>query len=243
MLEVKNIQARHGLLQAVRGVSFSVAKGEVLGVIGANGAGKTTLFRAITGVHADMTGSVLLNGEYISALRPARRVAKGLAMVPEGRRLFPDMSVRENLQVAGEHGRRGDWTLATVLDALPALKPILRSLAGNLSGGQRQAVAIGRALMTNPDFVIMDEVSLGLSPIAIEGLYESLGQLKASGKTGIVVVEQDLRRAMAFSDRIVCMLEGAITLEGASGTLTHDDITNAYFGLKPEAHERSAAHA
>ncbi len=243
MLEVKNIQARHGLLQAVRGVSFSVAKGEVLGVIGANGAGKTTLFRAITGVHADMTGSVLLNGEDISALRPAKRVAKGLAMVPEGRRLFPDMSVRENLQVAGEHGRRGDWTLATVLDALPALKPILRSLAGNLSGGQRQAVAIGRALMTNPDFVIMDEVSLGLSPIAIEGLYESLGQLKASGKTGIVVVEQDLRRAMAFSDRIVCMLEGTITLEGASGTLTHDDITNAYFGLEPEAHERSAAHA
>ena len=243
MLEVKNIQARHGLLQAVRGVSFSVAKGEVLGVIGANGAGKTTLFRAITGVHADMTGSVLLNGEDMSALRPAKRVAKGLAMVPEGRRLFPDMSVRENLQVAGEHGRRGDWTLATVLDALPALKPILRSLAGNLSGGQRQAVAIGRALMTNPDFVIMDEVSLGLSPIAIEGLYESLGQLKASGRTGIVVVEQDLRRAMAFSDRIVCMLEGAITLEGASGTLTHDDITNAYFGLKSEDHERSAAHA
>ncbi len=243
MIEVKNIEARHGLLQAVRGVSFSVAKGEVLGVIGANGAGKTTLFRAITGVHADMTGSVLLNGEDISALRPAKRVAKGLAMVPEGRRLFPDMSVRENLQVAGEHGRRGDWTMETVLDALPALKPILRSLAGNLSGGQRQAVAIGRALMTNPDVVIMDEVSLGLSPIAIEGLYESLRQLKASGKTGIIVVEQDLRRAMAFSDRIVCILEGAITLEGASGALTHDDITAAYFGLKSETHERSAAHA
>jgi len=243
MLEVKNIEARHGLLQAVRGVSFSVRKGEVLGVIGANGAGKTTLFRAITGVHPDMTGSVTLNGQDISTLRPARRVAAGLAMVPEGRRLFPDMSVRENLQVAGEHGRRGDWTLATVLDALPALKPILKSLAGNLSGGQRQAVAIGRALMTNPNVVIMDEVSLGLSPIAIEGLYESLGQLKASGKTGIVVVEQDLRRATAFSDRIICLLEGAITLEGASGELSHDDITSAYFGLKAESHEGSAAHA
>jgi branched-chain amino acid transport system ATP-binding protein len=143
MLEVRNIQARHGLLQAVRGVSFQVRKGEVLGVIGANGAGKTTLFRAITGVHADVTGSVLLNGHDISGLRPSKRVAAGLAMVPEGRRLFPDMSVRENLQVAGEHGRGGEWTMETVLDALPALKPILRSWPGTSQAGSDRPWQLG----------------------------------------------------------------------------------------------------
>ena len=243
MLEVADIEASHGLLRAVRGVSFKVEKGEVLGVIGANGAGKTTLFRAITGIHADMGGSVYLNGRDISALSPSKRLRAGLAMVPEGRRLFPDMTVRENLQVAGENGRKGQWTIETVLDAFPALKPILRSAAGNLSGGQRQAVAIGRALMANPDVMIMDEVSLGLSPIAIEGLYESLEGLKSAGETAIIVVEQDLRRATAFSDRLICMLEGAIVLEGQASALTHDEITNAYFGLDTTDGGEAAIHA
>ncbi len=236
MLEVMNIEARHGLLSAVRGVSLKVGKGEVLGVVGANGAGKTTLFRAITGIHTNMMGSVMLNGRDISGLSPSHRVSAGLAMVPEGRRLFPDMSVQENLQVAGENGRKGQWTLEKVLEAFPALKPIIKSAAGNLSGGQRQAVAIGRALMTNPDFIIMDEVSLGLSPIAIEGLYESLEALKADGETGIIVVEQDLRRAIKFSDRLICMLEGSMVLEGAADTLTHEEITAAYFGIDTAAH-------
>ncbi len=243
MLDVSNIEARHGLLSAVRGVSLKVDKGEVLGVIGANGAGKTTLFRAITGIHTDMTGSVHLNGRDISSLSPSRRLRAGLAMVPEGRRLFPDMSVRENLQVAGENGRKGQWTMEKVLEAFPALKPIIRSLAGNLSGGQRQAVAIGRALMSNPDVIIMDEVSLGLSPIAIEGLYESLEALKADGETAIIVVEQDLRRATAFSDRLICMLEGSVVLEGRAETLSHDAITNAYFGLQTETRNAEADHA
>lgn len=243
MLEVTNIEASHGLLSAVRGVSFKVEKGEVLGVVGANGAGKTTLFRAITGIHTDMSGSVYLNGRDISALSPSKRLRAGLAMVPEGRRLFPDMTVRENLQVAGENGRKGQWTIEKVLEAFPALKPILRSAAGNLSGGQRQAVAIGRALMANPDVVIMDEVSLGLSPIAIEGLYESLEGLKSAGETAIIVVEQDLKRATAFSDRLICMLEGAIVLEGRASALTHDEITNAYFGLDTAAGGEEAIHA
>lgn len=243
MLEVTDIEARHGLLSAVRGVSLSVKRGEVLGVIGANGAGKTTLFRAITGIHTDMTGAVMLNGRDISSLPPSRRLRAGLAMVPEGRRLFPDMTVRENLQVAGENGRKGQWTIDKVLDAFPALRPILRSIAGNLSGGQRQAVAIGRALMSNPDVIIMDEVSLGLSPIAIEGLYESLETLKTEGDTAIIVVEQDLRRATAFSDRLVCMLEGTIVLEGRASELTHDQITNAYFGLATATSTKEADHA
>lgn len=239
MLEVDNIIAHHGLLNAVRGVSLKVAKGEVLSIIGANGAGKTTLFRAITGVHTNTSGSVKLNGQEISQLAPSKRVASGLAMVPEGRRLFGDMTVRENLQVAGEYGRKGSWNMDRVLDAFPALKPIIGSLAGNLSGGQRQAVAIGRALMTNPDIVIMDEVSLGLSPIAIEGLYESLEKLRDEGEMGIIVVEQDLKRATEFSGQVLCMLEGSAVLEGSSSALTHEQITNAYFGLDTVADEGS----
>jgi branched-chain amino acid transport system ATP-binding protein len=244
MLEVENITARHGMLVAVRGVSFTVKKGEVLGIVGANGAGKTTLFRAITGVHrSGNDGLVRLNGQDISKVSPARRVAAGLAMVPEGRRLFGDMSVKENLQVAGENGRKGPWTMERVLEALPALKPILRSLAGNLSGGQRQAVAIGRALMTNPDVILLDEVSLGLSPIAINGLYESLELLKREGETAMIVVEQDLARATRFSTRLVCMLEGNVVLQGNSDQLTHEEITNAYFGLgTAESGEAAGGH-
>ena len=151
-------------------------------------------------------------------------------MVPEGRRLFGDMSVKENLQIAGENGRKGFWTLDTVVDALPALKPLLGVPADGLSGGQRQAVAIGRALMSNPEVLLLDEVSLGLSPIAVDGLYASLEALRATGAT-IVLVEQDLDRALGFADRIVCMLEGRIMLEGSPGQLARSDITAAYFGL------------
>ena len=151
--------------------------------------------------------------------------------MPEGRRLFGDMTVRENLQVAGENGRKGDWTLESVLEAFPALKPIIDMQAGNLSGGQRQTVAIARALMTNPDAILMDEVSLGLSPIAVHGLYESLYLLKKRAAMAIVVVEQDLARAMLFSDRLICMLEGNIVLEGASANMSRDAVTAAYFGL------------
>lgn len=235
MLDVENVVARHGLLTAVRDVSLTVAKGEVLAIIGANGAGKTTLFRSVTGVHANMTGRIRLGGTDIGSWSPARRVAAGLAMVPEGRRLFLDMTVRENLQVAGESGRKGRWNFERVLSALPSLRQILGSLAGNLSGGQRQAVAIGRALMTSPDVVLLDEVSLGLSPIAIGGLYESLEALKKEGETAMIVVEQDLARATAFADRIICLLEGRVVLQGKAADLSHDQITSAYFGLETMA--------
>lgn len=231
MLDVESVVARHGLLMAVRDVSLNVRKGEVLAIIGANGAGKTTLFRSMTGVHTNMTGRIRLGGTEISSWSPAKRVAAGLAMVPEGRRLFLDMTVRENLQVAGENGRKGGWNLERVLAALPSLRQILNSPAGNLSGGQRQAVAIGRALMTSPDVVLLDEVSLGLSPIAIGGLYESLEALKREGETAMIVVEQDLARATAFADHIICLLEGRVVLEGRAADLSHDQITGAYFGL------------
>jgi branched-chain amino acid transport system ATP-binding protein len=231
MLVVDNLVAGHGLLTAVRNVSFSVEPGEVLGVIGANGAGKTTLFRTLAGVHAATSGSIALDGTDVTALAPFRRVASGIAMVPEGRRLFVDMTVRENLLVAGENGRSGAWTLDNVVAALPALAPLLNVVTGGLSGGQRQAIAIGRALMSNPKVLLLDEVSLGLSPVAIEGLYEQLAGLKGRGDTAMLVVEQDLDRAMAFSDRVICLLEGRIALEGRPQALGKQAITEAYFGL------------
>jgi branched-chain amino acid transport system ATP-binding protein len=231
MLAVDNLVAGHGLLTAVRNVSLSVAAGEVLGIIGANGAGKTTLFRTLSGVHPTLSGTIVLDGVDVTALSPSRRVASGIAMVPEGRRLFVDMTVRENLLVSGENGRAGVWTLDSVVAALPSLAPLLNVVTGGLSGGQRQTVAIGRALMSNPKVLLLDEVSLGLSPVAIEGLYDQLRDLKGRGDTAMIVVEQDLDRAMAFSDRVACMLEGRVVLEGEPQTLGKQAITEAYFGL------------
>lgn len=233
-LVVDQLVAKHGLLMAVRGVTFSVEPGEVLSVVGANGAGKTTLFRALSGVHPVDSGQILLNGEEITSLFAHQRVRQGLAMVPEGRRLFTDMSVRENLQIAAEHGRSGTWELDKVVASLPALEPILDQVTGGLSGGQRQAVAIGRALMCNPSVLLLDEVSLGLSPIAVEGLYQSLEQLKKSKETSMIIVEQDLNRAIQFSDHLLCLLEGKVALYGRSDELSHNAITEAYFGLEEE---------
>jgi branched-chain amino acid transport system ATP-binding protein len=233
-LVVDRLVAKHGLLTAVRGVSFSVEQGEVLSVVGANGAGKTTLFRTLSGVHSVDSGLILLNDDDVSKLPAYQRVEKGLAMVPEGRRLFVDMTVRENLQIAGEHGRSGSWSLDKVVAALPALEPILNKVSGGLSGGQRQAVAIGRALMCNPSVLLLDEVSLGLSPIAVEGLYQSLELLKKSQETTMIIVEQDLNRAIRFSDHLLCLLEGKVALSGRSDELSHADITKAYFGLEEE---------
>jgi branched-chain amino acid transport system ATP-binding protein len=235
LLEVKDIVARHGLLTAVREVSLNVEEGEALAIIGANGAGKTTLFRAIAGAHPADSGSIRLAGADVTALRAPQRVAAGIAMVPEGRRLFGDMTVRENLQIAGENGRTGDWTLDGVLESFPDMKRLLPLPADALSGGQRQAVAIGRALMSNPKVLLLDEVSLGLSPIAAENLYVSLRALKQSGTT-MVVVEQDLDRALGFADRVVCMLEGKVMLEGRPGDFDRAQITAAYFGFD-ESHQ------
>lgn len=234
LLEVGNVVARHGLLTAVRQVTLNVEEGEAIAIIGANGAGKTTLFRTIAGVHRADAGVVRLAGADVTELRAPQRVAAGIAMVPEGRRLFGDMTVRENLQIAGENGRRGDWTIDTVLEAFPDVKRLLPLPADALSGGQRQAVAIGRALMSNPRVLLLDEVSLGLSPIAAEHLYLSLAALK--GSMTMVVVEQDLDRALGFADRIMCMLEGRVMLEGRPGAFERAQITAAYFGFD-ESHQ------
>jgi branched-chain amino acid transport system ATP-binding protein len=233
LLELEAVTLRHGLLTAVHGLSLSVAEGEVLSIIGANGAGKTTLMRAIAGVHPVAEGRIRFQGADITGWPGYARQRGGIAMSPEGRRLFPDMTVRENLQIAAEGARRnGDWTLPRVVEALPQIAPLLDRAAGGLSGGQRQAVAIGRVLMANPALILLDEVSLGLSPVAVEGVYQSLEALK--GQVTMVIVEQDLTRAMAFSSRLVCMAEGRIELDGRPAELSREQITQAYFGLHKE---------
>jgi branched-chain amino acid transport system ATP-binding protein len=231
LLEVENLEARHGLLRAVRGVSFAVAQGETFALVGANGAGKTTLLRAIAGAHKLSAGKVKYNGADISHVRAHRRVSMGIAMVPEGRRLFPGLTVEENLLVAGRIRRAGPWNVERVLEAFPLLGDCFKRRGGDLSGGQQQATSIGRALMTNPHLLILDEVSLGLAPIAVEQVYESLSLVIASGAT-IILVEQELDRALKVATHVACMLEGRVVLDGRASELTRDQITHAYFGLR-----------
>jgi branched-chain amino acid transport system ATP-binding protein len=230
VLTVEKLVARHGLLVAVREVSLSVGEGEVLALVGANGAGKTTLLRTVAGAHPVASGSVRLHDEDVSGLPAHKRVARGLVLVPEGRRLFPEMTVEENLLVAGARARAGRWNLETVLDAFPLLKPLRHKRASALSGGEQQATSIGRALMTNPRLLLIDEVSLGLAPVAVDMVYESLATLIREGAT-IVLVEQDLQRALSVADRVVCMLEGRAVLAAATGEVTREQVTEAYFGL------------
>lgn len=233
LLEIANLKACHGLLVAVHDLSFSMEPGEVLAIVGANGAGKTTLMRSIAGAHRPAAGQILFQGQDVTHLSAHRRVRRGIALVPEGRRLFPDMSVQDTLRLAA--CRQGGWNFDTVVEAFPQLKPILKRRSGLLSGGQQQAVAIGRALMTNPALLLLDEVSLGLSPVAVEGVYEALPKLRQAGTT-IILVEQDLRRAMASATRLFCMLEGRIMLSGPAGSLTREAVMDAYFGLNRQVH-------
>ncbi|MEU9239720.1 ABC transporter ATP-binding protein [Streptomyces shenzhenensis] len=230
LLRISGLVARHGLLHAVRGVSLTVAEGETLALVGANGAGKSTLLRTVAGAHAAAEGAVVFGGDDITHLAAHRRVGRGLALVPEGRKLFPDMTVEENLLVAGRRARPGQWSVDTVLDAFPLLRPLRDKRAGSLSGGQQQAASIGRALMTNPRLLLVDEVSLGLAPVAVDAVYECVDALIRGGAT-LVLVEQDLSRAMSVANRVVCMLEGRIVLDTPAADVTRDQVTDAYFGL------------
>jgi branched-chain amino acid transport system ATP-binding protein len=231
LLSVEGLEACHGQLKAVRGVSFSIDKAETVALVGANGAGKTTLLRAIAGAHRLAAGRIAFKGEDIGARSPHARAALGLALVPEGRRLFARLTVEENLLLARSAGRSGPWTLDAVMQAFPNLKDRRRSLAGTLSGGEQQATAIGRALMMNPELLLLDEVSLGLSPLVVDRLYTRLEALKSSG-VAMLLVEQDLKRAMSTASRTICMLEGLIVIEGPTHTLSREQVTEAYFGLR-----------
>ncbi len=233
LLAVRDLDVRHGLLQAVRGIGFDVQPGEILALVGANGAGKTTLLRALAGAHLPAGGEVRFAGADITRLPAHRRAAAGIALVPEGRRLFAQLTVRDNLRLASAACRAGPWTVDAVLAAFPNLAARLHARAGTLSGGEQQAVAIGRALMTNPDLLLLDEVSLGLSPLAVDRVYGALAGLAAGGAT-MVLVEQDLSRALGIASRVICMLEGRIVLEGRTCDVDRAQVTAAYFGLQDE---------
>ena len=229
LLEVDGLSAGYGAFQALFGVDLTVAEGETVAVIGANGAGKTTLLRTLAGLVPATGGSVHFAGRDLLGIPAHRRVAAGIALVPEGRRLFPSLTVEENLRVGGHGGRPGPWDVGRVLGVLPVIEPLLPRPAGVLSGGESQAVAIGRALMSNPRLMLLDEASLGLAPVVVRGLYEALPDIIGSGTT-VLIVEQDISQALAVADRVVCLLEGRVSLAGTPGTVARDDITAAYFG-------------
>ncbi len=229
LLEVHALDAFYGDFQALFGVSLRVARGEVVAVIGANGAGKSTLLKCIAGAIASRRDAITFAGEPIGD-RPAHAVvARGVALVPEGRRLFSSLSVEENLVIGGQLGRRGPWTLARVYDLFPVLAERRRQPSTSLSGGEQQMVAIGRALMSNPALLLCDEISLGLAPIVIRELYARLPSIVAEGSS-LVIVEQDVVQALHAATHVYCLQEGRVALAGSAGTLTREAIATAYFG-------------
>jgi branched-chain amino acid transport system ATP-binding protein len=229
LLEVRELTVCHGQLEAVCALSLSVNAGEVVGIIGANGAGKSTLLRTIAGLHKPAAGSVLLDGQDITRLTPDRRVAAGLVLVPEGRRLFASLNVEENLLAGCYRARPGPWDMARVLRLFPWMEERKRQPASQLSGGEQQAVAISRALLANPRVLMLDEPSLGLSPLALRRIYAVLPELVGSG-LGVLLVEQDVRQALRATNWLKCLLEGRQTLEGPPAELDVDQIEAAYFG-------------
>ncbi len=233
-LVLENLDVRHGQLRAVKDVSISIGKSEIVALVGANGAGKSTLLRAIAGAHQPASGRILVSGSDLTLTQSFRRVKAGVSLVPEGRKLFQDMSVEENLILGSIAGRTGDWTIERVFEAFPNLLKRRHAKAATLSGGEQQATAIGRALMSNPDILLLDEISLGLSPAAVDLVYASLQVIKSG--TTIVLVEQDLSRALNFATRIVCMLEGQFVLDRAVHNVTREEITTAYFGKRGGGH-------
>jgi branched-chain amino acid transport system ATP-binding protein len=229
LLETKNLNAFYGDFQALFGIDLAIAPGEVIGLIGANGAGKTTLLRAITGLLKTRKSAILFNGAEIGGARAESLVKLGIAMVPEGRKLFPSLSVEENLLLGATTKRPGAWTLQKVFNLFPILEERRHNPATKLSGGQQQMVAIGRALMSNPTLLLCDEISLGLAPIVIADVYRALPAIRAAGAS-IIVVEQDIGQVKRVADRLYCLREGRVVLTGPAASLDRHEIANAYFG-------------
>ena len=230
LLEVDGLDAFYGDFQALFGVSMRVAADSIVAVIGANGAGKSTLLKCIAGLMGTRPGVIRFDGVAIGGGPAYRTVGRGIALVPEGRRLFPSLSVEENLLIGGHLARPGPWSLPRVYQLFPVLAERRALPATSLSGGQQQMAAIGRALMSNPKLILCDEISLGLAPIVVRDVYARLPAIVREG-AALVVVEQDIMQALAVSDHVYCLQEGRVALAGAAGALTREAISAAYFGV------------
>jgi len=230
LLSVSGLDVHYGDFQAIYGLDVTVEEGKTLAVIGANGAGKSTLLKAIAGQVPATNGTISFDGADIGRLPSYKRVPLGIALTPEGRRIFPSLTIEENLLVGAHAKRKGPWNLTKVYDAFPLVSDRRARLGANLSGGEQQAAAIGRALMSNPRLLLLDEVSLGLAPVVIEQIYAALPAITGQGTT-VLVVEQDVNQSMRVADRVQCLLEGRTVLEGAPADLTRDQIASAYFGI------------
>ncbi len=230
MLETRGLTASYGQFKALFGIDMTIAAGECIAIIGANGAGKTTLLRSISGVLSNSPEMILHNGVPIGALPADAILKRGIAMVPEGRKLFPSLSVEENLLIGGQV-RQGDrrWNLETVYELFPILRERRLSPGTALSGGQQQMVAIGRALMSNPELLLCDEISLGLAPVVIRDIYAALPEIRKT-RAAVVIVEQDIARALTVADRVYCLMEGRVTLHARAAGLERAAIHAAYFG-------------
>jgi branched-chain amino acid transport system ATP-binding protein len=230
LLSTHALTAQYGQFKALFGIDLHVDPGECVAIIGANGAGKSTLMRSITGVLRNAPGMILHNSTPIGALPADQILQRGIAMVPEGRKLFPSLTVEENLRIGGQVRKgTGRWSLDEIYTLFPILKDRRHSPGTALSGGQQQMVAIGRALMSNPELLLCDEISLGLAPVVIRDIYAALPAIRAAG-AAVVIVEQDISRALSVADRVYCMMEGRVTLHSTAKDVTREAIHAAYFG-------------
>jgi branched-chain amino acid transport system ATP-binding protein len=230
LLEVQDLVVHHGQLRALSGISLHVYPGDVYAIIGANGAGKSTLLRTIAGLHRPTGGSIGYEGRDVTRLRPEKRATAGIVMVPEGRRLFPSLTLEENLKVGATYARKGPWTIERVYDTFPFMKDRRGQKTAQMSGGEQQQVAIGRALVANPRVLLLDELSLGLAPVIVQRIYGVLPQILASGVT-VLLVEQDVSQALRVATHLQCLLEGHTTLEGRPSDVTAEQVEAAYFGM------------
>jgi branched-chain amino acid transport system ATP-binding protein len=230
LLAVDRLDAFYGDFQALFGVSLQVTPGEVVAVIGANGAGKSTLLQSIAGLKPSRPDAVRFDGEPLGAVPAHARLARGIALVPEGRRLFPSLTVEENLIIGGQVRRPGPWSLARIYELFPVLAERRHQSSTSLSGGQQQMAAIGRALMSNPRLLLCDEISLGLAPIIVRDIYARLPQIVGEGLS-LVIVEQDVVQALKAAQHVYCLQEGRVALSGLARDLTRDAVSAAYFGV------------